>query len=70
MTLLEQFAKISEANEDLLNQWAEKYKIAQRLIEQQKEQIVSLKNANFRLKERLKKSSDKYYELTKKKTFP
>lgn len=70
MTLLEQFAKISEENEDLLNQWAEKYKIAQRLIEQQKEQIVSLKNANFRLKERLKKSSDKYYELTKKKTFP
>ena len=59
MTLLEQFAKISEANEDLLNQWAEKYKIAQRLIEQQKEQIVSLRNENFRLKERLRTKNEK-----------
>lgn len=70
MTLLEQFAKISEKNENLLNDWAEKYKMAQQLITQQKEEIINLKNQNFKLKERLKVSSDKYHELTKKKTFP
>lgn len=59
MTLLDQIAKISEANEDLLNQWVEKYKIAQKLIELQKEQIVSLRNENFRLKERLKTKNEK-----------
>ncbi len=69
ITLLEQIAKISEANEDLLNQWAEKYKIAQQLIDNQREEIINLKNQNFRLKERLKVSSDKYHALTKKKTF-
>lgn len=69
MTLLEQFAKISEKNENLLNDWAEKYKMAQQLINQQKEEIIKLKNQNFKLKERLKVSSDKYHALTKKKTF-
>lgn len=69
MTLLEQLAKISEKNENLLNDWAEKYKMAQQLINQQKEEIINLKNKNFKLKERLKVSSDKYHALTKKKTF-
>lgn len=69
MTLLEQLAKISEKNENLLNDWAEKYKMAQQLINQQKEEIINLKNQNFKLKERLKVSSDKYHALTKKKTF-
>lgn len=69
MTLLESITKISEEKEFEIQKLRELYKTAQEKIDNQREEITNLKNQNFRLVERLKKSSDKYYALTKKKTY-
>lgn len=63
MTLLEQIAKISEEKELHITNLSIQIECMNNTIDSLKDENIKLRNAIVRLKERNKKSSDKYYEL-------
>ena len=69
MTLFESIKLFSDAKEIEIKQLIEEVARKQHEISELKDQNISLKNQNFRLVDRLKKSSDKYHSLMKKKTY-
>ncbi len=70
MTLLESITEISEAKEFEIHRLMQDVEVSQRNIRDLKEQIVSLKNQNFKLKERLKAKSVNSGSRVKKSILP